>query len=109
MLATACNDNGLRLIDARNGKISQKWTVENVAVCSAWSPDGRFLAVGSYDQSVRVFALETRTLLYTISGESGVHSVAWSPNGLLLASGWRNGKLRQCHAHSGKLLAAPQG
>jgi WD40 repeat protein len=54
----------------------------------AFSPDSRMIAVGSYDQRVRVFEVATGSKLadYQAHG-SPVYALAWSPDSRLLASG----------------------
>ncbi len=65
----------------------------------AWSPDGRFLASGTFGSTVRFFDtqnLETQrsdklNVADTLSGLSGpVRSIAWSPDGRILALGMAN-------------------
>lgn len=57
----------------------------------AISPDGRFVAAGSLDKSVRIWDTQTGVLVERTEGEQGhkdsVYSVAFSPNGSHLVSG----------------------
>jgi WD40 repeat protein len=54
----------------------------------AFAPDGRLLASGSSDKTIRLRDVQTGDLLRTLEGHtSRVNIVAFSPDGRLLASG----------------------
>ena len=69
----------------------------------AFSPDGQMLASGSFDQTVRLWDVETEQLLHTLTGHTNdVNSVAFSPNGETLVSGSWDGTIRLWDPNTGK-------
>jgi hypothetical protein len=76
----------------------------------AWSSDGKTLASGSTDQTVKFWEAATGKLLTSLQGHTGqVDSVAWSPDGKTLASGSGDQTVKLWEAATGKLLASLQG
>lgn len=60
----------------------------NSVYSMAFSSDGHLLASGSFDQTIKLWNVQTRQLLHTLQGHtSNVYGVAFSPDGRLLASG----------------------
>ena len=83
----------------------------------AVSPDGRYLASGSKDETVIIWDAKSGKSLKTLEGHSyDVESVCWSPDGKYLASGARDlvdeefvGELFIWDANSGKRLKTLMG
>jgi WD40 repeat protein/serine/threonine protein kinase len=75
----------------------------------AWSPDGRWLATGSEDKTVKVWDVTSGLELHTLQGHSGwIIDVAWSPDGQRLATASSDGA-RVWQAASGRELIALKG
>ncbi|CAH3111277.1 unnamed protein product, partial [Porites lobata] len=71
----------------------------------AFSPDGRYLASGSGDTTVRFWDVNTETPHYTCRGHSHwILHIAWSPDGKKLASGCKNGEIRIWDPATGRQL-----
>ena len=74
-------------------------------ICIAFSSDGRILASGSLDKTIRLWDVSTGKLLHTLTGhKEEVHSVSFDPDGRILASGSLDKTIRLWDASTGKPL-----
>ncbi|KAL2915398.1 ribosome assembly [Polyrhizophydium stewartii] len=72
-----------------------------LSVC--FSPDGKMLATGSGDTTVRIWDLNTETPRFTLVGHKNwVQIVAWSPDCQMLASGSMDETIRLWNPQTGK-------
>jgi serine/threonine protein kinase len=71
----------------------------------AISPDGQLLASGSYDKTIKLWAMHTGELLHTLTGHHNrVNCIAISPDGEFLASGSYDKTIKLWALGTGELL-----
>jgi hypothetical protein len=76
----------------------------------AWSPDGRCVATGSSDGTVKIWDAKSGRALNSLEGHGDwVRSVAWSPDGQRLASGSDDQTVKIWDAKSGRALNSLEG
>jgi len=77
-----------QVIRTFEGHTSWVWSV-------AFSPDGKLLASGSWDETIKLWEVATGREVRTLEGHTGwINSVAFSPDGKLLASGSNDGTIK---------------
>ena len=71
----------------------------------AWSPNGQYIASGSLDKTVQVWAADSgdhrRPFIYR-GHAAGVNAVAWSPNSQQVVSGAADARVDIWNAHTGE-------
>lgn len=71
----------------------------------AYSPDGRVVASGAFDKSIRLWNGRTGKHMATLRGHVGpVYQVAWSADGRLLATGSKDSTLKLWSVSKKKML-----
>jgi len=89
------NPLGLRVLTTHPAPVNgvEAWTFEsrrhrNVIYCMAASPDGKYMATGGVDGTIRFWNVETGQFLKALVAYShGVGSLSWSPSNLLASAG----------------------
>jgi WD40 repeat protein/serine/threonine protein kinase/tetratricopeptide (TPR) repeat protein len=107
-LAT-CHGNAVKIWDAATGHELLRLSGPSVGVVDsvAYSPDGRRIASGSRDYTVRIWDVQTRQVIHALQGHFGnVVTVAFSPDGKYLASGSRDKTARIRDVTTGKRVFA---
>lgn len=76
----------------------------------AINADGRILVSGSWDQTIKIWQLETGELLHTLKGHRDrVYAIALSPDGQIIASGSADKTIKLWHLQTGELLGTFTG
>ena len=76
----------------------------------AFSPDGTQIVSGSWDNTVRLWNVQSREQIATLEGHyGGVRSVAFSPDGNYIVSGSRDNTVRLWNVQSRDQIATLKG
>jgi len=82
------------------------WSVYSVS----FSPDGQWIASGSYDNTVKVWSVKSGECVTTLEGHSfAVWSVSFSPDGTLIASGSFDKTVKVWSVESGECVTTLEG
>jgi WD40 repeat protein len=102
----ACDSNQLKVYDPVSGELIMALSGHQGDVISvAFSQEGKYLATGSVDTTVRIWDASNGDLIRVLKGHSAaVGGLAFSPNGKLLLTSSEDGTLIIWDAATGELL-----
>jgi len=110
LLASGSNDGTIVIQNPQERKVLQTASVQGAVTAVAFSHDGKLLCSGFADGKIEIWALTTKTALYTLSGNgSTVTSVAFSHDGQSLASSSENGAVQSWNVRTGEILRTFEG
>jgi WD40 repeat protein len=121
ILASASRDYTIQVWDVATGAVLHTLKVERsefatqpgdwaIAFSVAFSPDGKILASGNYDNTVKLWDIATGAVLRSLDGHSHMaHAVAFSPNGKTLASGSYDSTIKLWDVATGAVLRTLKG
>ncbi len=82
----------------------------NDVLSVSFSPDGKYIASGGLDQTIKIWKTDTGKLVRTFEGhKSWVKSVVFSPNGKYIASGSLDQTIKIWKTGTGKLVKTLKG
>jgi len=102
----ACDSNQLKIYDPASGEILMMVSGHEQEVISvAFSRDGKILATGSVDTTVRLWDVKSGDLIHVLEGHAAeVGGLAFSPDGKLLLTSSEDGMLVIWDVETGELL-----
>ncbi|KAJ5204044.1 Transcriptional repressor rco-1 [Penicillium cinerascens] len=104
-LATGAEDKQIRVWDIANRTIKHIFTGHEQDIYSLdFAGNGRYIASGSGDKTVRLWDILDGKLVYTLSIEDGVTTVAMSPDGHYVAAGSLDKSVRVWDTTTGYLV-----
>jgi WD40 repeat protein len=85
----------VKIWDVRTGQLVRTLAAHGNHIRTVkFSPTGKILATGGYDNTVKLWEVKNGALLRTLPHKDGVSSIDFSPDGKTLAAGCDDGNVR---------------
>jgi WD40 repeat protein len=84
--------NGITIWDVMSGNLLQEWSKVDQAQIVTWQPDGDWIAAATFTGHIEIRDASSSNLLRQLEGHPKyINTLAWSPDGTLLASNGGSG------------------
>lgn len=97
------NDENVRLVPVQDSGSAR--TVDGAALALDWSPNSQYLALGSWEGTVRVHPMAGGEPIVIEGHQGPVSGLAWSPDSQRLVTASRDGSVRISQLDAGDLTA----
>jgi len=107
MLATGTSwrENGVQIWDAGTGQSIGKFAVDNNVGRVRFSPDGDFIAAGTWDRKVFIWDVQSQRLIKTLTDyRDFIYSIDFSPDGNRIMATGRDASMMVWDVKTGGLL-----
>lgn len=109
-LVTISKDGKLQIWDINTKQVKPITTHYSYSKSVVLSPDGKTVATGDKDRSIRLWTIESGQLLATIPAHgSNINSIAWSPDGKYIVSASDDFSIKEWNIRAEQELMLPLG